>query len=172
MNKYLLGAIAFFVLLLYLQIGENNRLIDEIKAIKKERKEETPIYINVDSTYNEKLVAENKKYKIVEKEVIVRDTFIDRDTTIIRDTITQQLVVKPDTVKIYEIVKTIVEIVRTDTVILNAISKHGDLRVVSTISNNKNFGAGLMFEKKRLGLIFQANTNNEYSIGATYKLTN
>jgi hypothetical protein len=108
-------------------------------------------------------------HKIISRQVIRRDTVITKGNI---DTLDNTMLTRPDTITIYQIVETIIEIIKTEPIILDTISKYGELRAISTISNNKNFGLGLMFERKRFGLIFQAATNNEYSIGATYKLTN
>lgn len=108
-------------------------------------------------------------HKIISRQVIRRDTVITKGNV---DTLDNTMLTRPDTITIYQIVETIIEIIKTEPIILDTISKYGELRAVSTISNNKNFGLGLIFERKKFGLIFQANTNNEYSIGATYKLTN
>lgn len=108
-------------------------------------------------------------HKIISRQVIRRDTVITKGSV---DTLDNNMLTRPDTITIYQIVETIIEIIKTEPIILDTISKYGELRAISTISNNKNFGLGLMFERKRFGLIFQAATNNEYSIGATYKLTN
>lgn len=107
-------------------------------------------------------------HKIISRQVIRRDTVITKGNI---DTLDNTMLTRPDTITIYQIVETIIEIIKTEPIILDTISKYGELRAISTISNNKNFGLGLMFERKRFGLIFQANTNNEYSIGLTFKLT-
>lgn len=107
-------------------------------------------------------------HKIISRQVIRRDTVITKGNV---DTLDNNMLTRPDTITIYQIVETIIEIIKTEPIILDTISKYGELRAVSTISNNKNFGLGLIFERKKFGLIFQANTNNEYSIGLTYKIT-
>lgn len=107
-------------------------------------------------------------HKIISRQVIRRDTVITKGNV---DTLDNTMLTRPDTITIYQIVETIIEIIKTEPIILDTISKYGELRAVSTISNNKNFGLGLIFERKKFGLIFQANTNNEYSIGLTYKIT-
>lgn len=107
-------------------------------------------------------------HKIISRQVIRRDTVITKGNI---DTLDNNMLTRPDTITIYQIVETIIEIIKTEPVILDTISKYGELRAISTISNNKNFGLGLMFERKRFGLIFQAATNNEYSLGLTFKLT-
>ena len=107
-------------------------------------------------------------HKIISRQVIRRDTVITKGNI---DTLDNTMLTRPDTITIYQIVETIIEIIKTEPIILDTISKYGELRAVSTISNNKNFGLGLIFERKKFGLIFQANTNNEYSIGLTYKIT-
>ena len=107
-------------------------------------------------------------HKIISRQVIRRDTVITKGSV---DTLDNNMLTRPDTITIYQIVETIIEIIKTEPIILDTISKYGELRAVSTISNNKNFGLGLMFERKRFGLIFQAATNNEYSLGLTFKLT-
>ena len=107
-------------------------------------------------------------HKIISRQVIRRDTVITKGSV---DTLDNNMLTRPDTITIYQIVETIIEIIKTEPIILDTISKYGELRAVSTISNNKNFGLGLIFERKKFGLIFQANTNNEYSIGLTYKIT-
>lgn len=107
-------------------------------------------------------------HKIISRQVIRRDTVITKGNI---DTLDNNMLTRPDTITIYQIVETIIEIIKTEPIILDTISKYGELRAVSTISNNKNFGLGLIFERKKFGLIFQANTNNEYSIGLTYKIT-
>ena len=107
-------------------------------------------------------------HKIISRQVIRRDTVITKGNV---DTLDNNMLTRPDTITIYQIVETIIEIIKTEPIILDTISKYGELRAVSTISNNKNFGLGLMFERKRFGLIFQAATNNEYSLGLTFKLT-
>lgn len=107
-------------------------------------------------------------HKIISRQVIRRDTVITKGNV---DTLDNNMLTRPDTITIYQIVETIIEIIKTEPVILDTISKYGELRAISTISNNKNFGLGLMFERKRFGLIFQAATNNEYSLGLTFKLT-
>ncbi len=107
-------------------------------------------------------------HKIISRQVIRRDTVITKGSV---DTLDNNMLTRPDTITIYQIVETIIEIIKTEPIILDTISKYGELRAISTISNNKNFGLGLMFERKRFGLIFQAATNNEYSLGLTFKLT-
>jgi hypothetical protein len=107
-------------------------------------------------------------HKIISRQVIRRDTVITKGNV---DTLDNNMLTRPDTITIYQIVETIIEIIKTEPIILDTISKYGELRAISTISNNKNFGLGLMFERKRFGLIFQAATNNEYSLGLTFKLT-
>ena len=107
-------------------------------------------------------------HKIISRQVIRRDTVITKGNV---DTLDNNMLTRPDTITIYQIVETIIEIIKTEPIILDTISKYGELRAISTISNNKNFGLGLMFERKRFGLIFQAATNNEYSIGLTFKIT-
>jgi len=114
--------------------------------------------------YNQDLTS----HKIISRQVIRRDTVITKGNV---DTLDNNMLTRPDTITIYQIVETIIEIIKTEPIILDTISKYGELRAVSTISNNKNFGLGLIFERKKFGLIFQANTNNEYSIGLTYKIT-
>ncbi len=107
-------------------------------------------------------------HKIISRQVIRSDTVITKGNI---DTLDNTMLTRPDTITIYQIVETIIEIIKTEPIILDTISKYGELRAISTISNNKNFGLGLIFERKKFGLIFQANTNNEYSIGLTYKIT-